>query len=60
MGNFRKLLAWQLGNALAMDLHAAFSVRRTASFPGLRDQLLRAAGSIADNIAEGCASRSQL
>jgi four helix bundle protein len=60
MGDFRTLLAWQEATTLACDLHAAFTVRRPNTYPGLRDQLLRAAGAVADNLAEGCARRSRL
>ena|SRR2546430_4473080 len=59
MGDFRRLVAWQESNALARDLHAALDVRRRNAYPGLRDQILRAAGSISDNLAEGCAKRSR-
>lgn len=60
MGDFRQLVAWQEGNALANALHAAFSSRRSDAYPGLRDQVLRAAASVPANLAEGCAKRSRL
>jgi four helix bundle protein len=60
MGDFRQLVAWQESNALACDLHAALDVRRRNVYPGLRDQILRAAGTIPDCLAEGCAKRSRL
>ena len=59
MGDFRNLVAWQEGNALANDLHAVFTIRHNA-YPGLRDQVLRAAASIPANLAEGCARSSRL
>jgi four helix bundle protein len=60
MGDFRQLVAWQESNSLACDLHAALDVRRRNVYPGLRDQILRAAGTIPDCLAEGCAKRSRL
>ena len=60
MGDFRQLVAWQEANALANELHATFSDRRGDAYPGLRDQLLRAAASVPANLAEGCAKRSRL
>ena len=60
MGDFRQLVAWQEANALANELHSVFTSRRADVYPGLRDQLLRAAASVAANLAEGCAKRSRL
>src|ERR1041385_811863 len=59
MGDFRKLVAWQKAHAFALALHAAFKNRNANVSPGLRRQILRAANSIADNLAEGCAKRSR-
>ena len=59
MGDFRKLIAWQKGRALTSALHAAFRGRRSADFPGLRGQILRAAEAVPSNLAEGCAKRSR-
>ena len=59
MGNFRKLLAWQKAHALSIKLHAAFRGRVANCSPGFRAQLLRAAKSITDNLAEGCAKNSR-
>ena len=52
-------MAWQEASSLALHLHSIFDVRRARSYPGLRDQILRAAGSVPDNLAEGCAKRSR-
>jgi four helix bundle protein len=60
MGDFRKLAAWQEGHALALDLYTAFTGRRRVGYPGLRDQILRAAGAIVDCLAEGCGKSSPL
>src|SRR5207249_3522861 len=59
MGDFRKLTAWQKGHAFSMAVHAAFVGRKANKAPGLRAQILRAADSIPDNLAEGCAKRSR-
>ena len=60
MGDFRKLIAWQEGNRLAVDLQKAFDLRRSRRYPGIRNQILRAAGAVPDNLAEGCAKRSRI
>jgi four helix bundle protein len=60
MGNFRTLEAWRQGDALLRDLYREFERTRSRAYPGLRDQILRAAGAIVDNLAEGCARRSRL
>ena len=57
MGDFTKLIAWQKAHAFALAVHDAFSVLNTNGAPGLRSQILRAANSIPDNPAEGCAKR---
>ena len=60
MGDFRNLVAWQEANALANDMNAAYPIRSRRDYPGLRAQLLRAAASVADCLAEGCGKRSRL
>ena len=59
MGDFKKLVAWQKANALALAVHAAFKGTRAHVSPGFRGQILRAVNSIGDNLAEGCAKRSR-
>lgn len=54
MQDFRKLLVWQKGHAMALSIY-----RATFTFPeheryGLTSQMRRAAFSIPSNIAEGC------
>jgi four helix bundle protein len=60
MAGYRDLKVWQLGVELAIEIY-----RLTGSFPkneqyGLTRQLRRAAVSIASNIAEGHARKSQV
>ena len=59
MGDFTKLVAWQKAHAFALAVHDAFRSLDTNAAPGLRSQILRAASSIPDNLAEGCAKRSR-
>ena len=59
MGDFKRLVAWQKAHAFELAVHAAFKGRRLAAAPGFRGQLLRAVGSIPDNLAEGCGKRSR-
>jgi four helix bundle protein len=59
MGDFKRLIAWQRAHALALDLHRTLGTSGSRSFTGLRRQMLRAAGSIPDNLAEGCAKRTR-
>ena len=59
MGDFKRLVAWQEGSGLALDIHRAFADRASREYPGLRAQVLRAVASIPSNLAEGCAKRSR-
>jgi len=52
--DFRKLEVWHLANDLAFEVAQALVPSRCRIVPGLRGQAVRAAGSIADLIAEGC------
>jgi four helix bundle protein len=59
MGDFRKLVAWQKAHVFSVALHNAFRARDPRAFTGLRGQIMRSAGSVADNLVEGCARESQ-
>jgi len=59
MGDFKKLRAWQEAHKFDIAMHKAFVGRRTDVAPGLRRQILTAASSIPDNLAEGCGFRSR-
>ena len=59
MRDFRKLIAWQTGHALALAVHEAAKILISSSAPGLRSQMLRAAASVPANLAEGCGKRSE-
>ena len=52
MQDFKKLEVWQLAHVLAIHMFRVCD-RRFSRYPGLRSQTLRAARSIAANIAEG-------
>jgi four helix bundle protein len=58
MGDFKNLLAWRKADDLVVAIYKAFQARDGSSLTGLRGQLMRSAESIADNLAEGCAKRS--
>jgi four helix bundle protein len=60
MQDFTKLKVWQKAHALAIDLKRTIDRGPKWDFPDLRGQTLRAAGSIADTIAEGCGKKSNL
>ncbi len=53
MGNFRNLLVWQNAKDLAVDIYKLTREEGLSKDFGLRDQMQRAAVSIASNIAEG-------
>jgi four helix bundle protein len=53
MGNFRKLIVWQIAKDIAVSI---YKITNDSNFPkdfGFKDQIQRAAVSIASNIAEG-------
>ena len=53
MQDYRKLLVWQKGHRLAVDVHALAPLLLRPDAWALRDQVLRAAISIPSNVAEG-------
>ncbi len=59
MQDFKKLRVWRLAHELALDVIAALPHRTARRVPGLRNQAIRAATSVAANIAEGCGSATR-
>jgi four helix bundle protein len=55
MQDFKQLRVWHLAHALSLRVIRALPERRARVVPGLRAQAIRAATSVASNIAEGCA-----
>lgn len=55
MQDITKLRAWHLANELALAVVDALPERSSRRVPGLRSQAIRAATSVAANLAEGCA-----
>ncbi len=53
MGNFRELRVWQRSKDLAVYVYSVTGSGKFVKDFGLRDQIRRAAVSIASNIAEG-------
>jgi len=60
MQDFTKLLVWQKAHSLALRVIEALPPTSCRMAPGLRAQTIRAALSIAQNIAEGCGKASSL
>jgi four helix bundle protein len=56
--DFTKLIVWQRALALGTQVVNAIPPSAARRVPGLRAQIVRAALSIAQNIAEGCGKRS--
>lgn len=54
MQDFHKLRVWNAANRLAIAIRRLTSGVPKAGYGSLRNQMVRAAESIADNIAEGC------
>ncbi len=59
MSDFKKLLVWQKAHALALAAHRIASRIRGTQNAALRNQITRAAQSIAANIVEGRGQRSE-
>ncbi|HKS05822.1 MAG TPA: four helix bundle protein [Gemmatimonadaceae bacterium] len=59
MQDFRSLRVWHLAKELTPALERALPARACRRLPGFRSQILRAAGSVSGNIAEGCSKRSR-
>ena len=53
MGNFQKLRVWQIAKEIAVKIYRLTREKEFSKDFGLRDQIQRAAVSIASNIAEG-------
>ena len=54
MQDFKKLRVWHLAHELSVKVISALPPRRAGAVPGLRAQAIRAATSVAANLAEGC------
>lgn len=54
MQDFKRLRVWHLARKLALQVIEALPPKTSRIVPGLRSQAIRAAASIADNLAEGC------
>ena len=59
MGDFKKLLVWQKAHALALHVHRTAARIRGSQNASLRNQMTRAAQSIAANIVEGRGQTSE-
>jgi four helix bundle protein len=53
MGNFQKLIVWQIAKDLAVKIYKLTQKQTFSKDYGLKDQIQRAAVSIPSNIAEG-------
>lgn len=54
-----RLDVWRKADDFAVDVVRAFTPRRCRTVPGLRGQVIRAAMSVPDTIAEGCGKSSR-
>ena len=59
MADFKKLIVWQKAHALALNTHRIAAQIRGAQNASLRNQMTRAAQSIAANIVEGRGQKSE-
>ncbi len=54
MQDYKKLRVWHLAKDLSVQVIQAFPERIARAVPGLRNQAIRAAMSVAANLVEGC------
>ena len=59
MQDFKKLRVWHLAQELSVEVIEALSGPAVRRVPGLRSQAVRAANSVAANLAEGCGRPSR-
>src|SRR5688572_3097051 len=59
MGDFKKLHVWRKAHALVIATHRIAARMRGAEHASLRNQMVRAAMSIATNIVEGRGQKSE-
>jgi len=59
MQDFKKLRVWHLAQELSLEVIDALSGPAIRRVPGLRNQAVRAANSVAANLAEGCGRPSR-
>jgi len=60
MHDFKKLRVWHLAQELSLEVIEALSKPAVRRVPGLRNQAVRAANSVAANLAEGCTRPSRI
>ncbi|HMI47164.1 MAG TPA: four helix bundle protein [Gemmatimonadaceae bacterium] len=58
MSDFKKLKVWRKAHALALNVHRVAIRIRGADHASLRNQLIRAGGSIPTNLVEGSAQET--
>jgi four helix bundle protein len=58
MQDFKRLVVWQRARKLALEIDECFAQMPPSSYGWLKNQILRCAGSIPANIAEGCGKSS--
>ena len=59
MQDFKTLRVWHLAQELSLEIIEALSGPAVRRVPGLRNQAVRAANSVAANLAEGCGRPSR-
>ncbi len=60
MQDFKKLRVWQLARQVALSVIEVLPSREARKVPGLRSQAIRAATSVAANLAEGCSRQTRV